>query len=736
MSSSQIKPFQQYILRTPIFPVSFFRNIMENHCQEAIFLYLENKYVQEAIYLASPELFEALDKWKFNSLKITKKNKQALTLSLLKYLTRMSSRCTPFGLFASCTVGTIKKHTSIILQLEDYSRHTQFDMQFLAALLQDIASKDEIKPYLKYKPNTSVYLLGDFYRYIEYKYRNAKREHSISAIRKSDLLEFVVQQTKSGITFNEIVNLISEDESEREAAKQFLDELIKFQFLVSELDCAILDTNELERILIVLSKIKEYETNYNVLNEIRTQIINLDRKIVPDHYLYMNIQKLISNLGIKYDKKYLFQTDLYGGTSVNTLDENVPKKVLEGLKFLNGIQKKERNLNQASFIKAFTHRYEDREMPLTTVLDTETGIGYIQDHDSDDSHVILDELPFRAQLKDTVNEKWTSLEFILERKLQEVVLNAGNEVYLSEKDFPDFKSEWTDTPATFSVMIECMEEKGKELIFIKSSGGISAAQLIGRFCNGSTDINDLAKSITDKEKFFYSDQILAEIAHIPEARTGNILRRPPLRDFEIPYLSNTVLSEDHQIRIEDLMVSVKNGRIVLRSKKIDKEIIPCLSNAHNYSFKSLPVYHFLCDLQGQGLKPIFNFNWGALEAHYEYFPRLIYKDIILSRAKWKINRLEIDVFYYKTDWDLLEAFTNWRKEKRIPALVNLVHLDNILLLDFEKEIGIKAFLKSIKNQKKTIVLTEFLFTGGSISRNEKEENFCNEIILSYYKEKL
>jgi hypothetical protein len=100
-----------------------------------------------------------------------------------------------------------------------------------------------------------------------------------------------------------------------------------------------------------------------------------------------------------------------------------------------------------------------------------------------------------------------------------------------------------------------------------------------------------------------------------------------------------------------------------------------------------------------------------------------------------VSKTEIMPFYKMDDNQLFEAFSIWRKQRSIPRLVNWAYFDNTLLLDFEKEIGIQLFLKSVVNHTK-ITLEEFLFTEDSVVKNINCENFANQFILSFYKNQL
>ena len=720
--------FNQYIVRTPSFSVTKYLDLLANYNLEKALLFLDNPFFNEALFLASPDLCLLLKKLETKDNSLSLEKRKALELTLLKYIARICARCTPFGLFAGCAVGTFAPQTDIeLMPYSEFEKFTQFDMHFWIRFLQKIESKNaDLTTVLKYFPNSSMYTSGDFYRYVEYKYNNKKRVHSVSEIRKSTILSKIVTHSKKGLLISQIISLIIEDESEKEEAFFFVEELIKNQFLVSELEAVVTGDDEWSRVLKIVQKSSSTKNLHEFICDLQNDFKTLN-KTFGNIQIYNSLKEKIEKVGFEYESKFLFQTDLNITTVVNTLDKNVPKKISEALLFLNGIQKEDTLSNLADFITAFTKRYETREMPLALVLDAEIGIGYLQNDKSNDSHTLLEKFSFGIKKPLNTIENWSETDKILEKKRQDCIDNKQTEIVLSPKDFPDFNPNSNKIPPTFSTIIEMTTINNKAVVVLQHSGNTSALKLLGRFCNGNSQIHDASKIIAEKEKEYYKDKILSEIVHIPESRTGNILRRPILREYEIPYLSNSVVPKSNQIDINDLTISVVANKIILKSKKQKKEVIPFLSNAHNFSNNSLPVYHFLCDLGRQNLKPINNFQWGVLENHYSYFPRVKYKEIIISKAKWIVFENEIkEILGDKT------KFNDWKCNRKITRFVNWTNGDNTLLIDLESDISVEMWLNSVKNYAK-IILEEFLFTEDSIIKTECGEKHANQFIISFYK---
>jgi len=228
------------------------------------------------------------------------------------------------------------------------------------------------------------------------------------------------------------------------------------------------------------------------------------------------------------------------------------------------------------------------------------------------------------------------------------------------------------------------------------------------------------------ENRFYNDKLTAEIVHIPEDRTGNILKRPPLRNFEIPYLANSSAAATHKLLPADLWVTIRENQVILFSKKHKKEIIPFLSNAHNYITHALPCYQFLAELHQEYFETIANFSWGNLLSHYTYFPRVYYQEVLLSKETWIIRETELE----KKKVLSVKDIKNFAKDMNLPQYINWVNGDNTLVLDLENTYCQQIFLDVVKKYKK-VTFEEFLFENQSAVTDSLNDNYANQIILSY-----
>ncbi len=734
--------FSSFVLRSPLFPYEFIENIIgkpEITEKELTELY-RMPQIREALWLASPNLFSKMERWLSGDL-TDKKEVEKLHYALLRYIIRMSSRCTPFGLFAGFTLGEWADQGKIVLPSQkDYTRHTRLDMNYLCALAQDLARHPEIKERIEYFPNTSIYTAGPQLRYVEYRYRNARRSHHIVAVDHSDYLEKVLNAASGGAYLKDLAALLVDKEEgvTLEESGEFINELIDSQLLVNELEPAITGPEFLDQILEVLERIPGLDDVKAVLVKTRASLEEMDGSPVGTTLdLYEKIAEDLKPLVTNFELKYLFQTDMVKPTATCTMGRHVVDDVLKGIEILNRLTLNPSRTNLSRFKEAFYERYEEREVPLIKALDTEFGVGYRQDSENGDVAPLVDDLALPASSGDNVEIRWNQVQGFLFQKYREAVAAGKYEVELTDKDLEPFEPNWDDLPDTFSSMVCVLDEQdektGRAKVIMSSAGGASAANLLGRFCHADAETNEFVLSITAVEEESNPDAVYAEIIHLPESRVGNILLRPVLRDYEIPYLAKAAVDSEHQIPLQDLMISVRGNRIFLRSKRLNKEVRPRLSSAHNFSFNALPAYQFMCDLQTQGKRGGVGFNWGELSNDYPFLPRVTYKNVILGLARWNIRKEDIkELVKIKDDAQLLEKMKAWRQSIGMPALVGLLDGDNELLINLDNALCVRTLFSVVK-QRTGFQLVEFLFHKDRAPVKNGDGVFTNEFIFSFYK---
>ncbi len=719
----------RFIFRTPQLPLSpKGLNVQE------LFEFTQQASFKEAIYIASPVLYDELIKWHNKELK-EEKELEKLVTSLYKYYTRMQSRCTPYGLFAACGSGLWKDDNKITLSDQE-KRHTRLDMNYLCALAQQLNTHPVLLPRLRFYPNNSTYIVGETMRYVEYSYLNNRRIHQITGVHFSTYLDKVLQQAVNGTRIKDLAALLISDDITEAEAEDFIKELIQSQLLVSELEPAVTGNEFSYQLIDSLKKINEehhpeIEHIIHLLESTQEQITTLDHKESNSAEIYRSIFEQLKTLGTTIEENQLFQTDLYRNVKEASLDTTIQKNLTAAITFLDKFAPGGENGNLKKFKENFYSQYENAELPLLQVLDTETGIGYTG-KDSAGVNKLLDDLFIPGKPASSYDIKWNRQQDLLQERLLKAAREEQYSVAFTDEDVKDSENSSEALPDSLPIMFRVVET---EKIYLQSCGGSSAANLLGRFAHGDEQIHDIIKNITAHEQEINSNKILAEIVHLPESRIGNILLRPVLRQYEIPYLGKSALPVEQQIQLQDLMVSVQNNKIVLRSKKLNKEIIPRLSTAHNYSFNALPVYQFLCDLQTQHFeKSGFGFNWGSLTGSYKFLPRAEYKNVILARAKWQLSKADADVLMKEKNPTYKADLAAWRKQLKMPAKVVLADGDNELLINFEDELSIKMLISSIKRRDR-FVLEEFLFDEEALVIKDKEEKgYVNECIAILLKD--
>lgn len=735
MKNYPYQAFDHYVLRTPLLPLSLYKELTnEDQIDIECFkrLYAKNEVIREAIFLASPALHKRLKKWCSNEISDKKENER-LTYALLKYISRMCSRCTPFGLFAGTGLGHFAEDTTIELdRYERFSRHTRLDMNYLIALSQNLAKNPVVRQQLHFYPNSSLYWIGNEWRYIEYHYKNNKRVHQVVSLEDTDYLSVVISASEQGALLSELARLLAKDDISIEEASEFIEELVNNQFLISELEPSLSGPEFSTQLMTCLKKLKHIHPLIKTLNLAEEGIQQLDKNLGNDSEEYLRITSSLKTLDTSFELKYMFQTDLVLSLKKNTLSTLVRDKVLKALALLVKVSPPMEETALKQFGKALYERFEKREVSLARALDVESGVGYKQNQGSGDVNPFIDDIIAPMSQKQHFKRlNLTAAQQILHQKLTESIKAGKRVIQLKDTDFENFDLNWEDLSDTLPTMLQLVKEGDQEKIALSGFGGSSAVNLMARFCHGDQYIYEHALEIVEKEEALNPDQMLAEIVHLPEARVGNVLMRPPLRNYEIPYLAKSILPAENQIPIGDLMVSARSdGTVRLRSVSKDKEVIPRLSNAHNFSNGSLPVYHFLADFQIQG-KRLPGFGWGFLSELYHHLPRIEYEGIILSKARWTMKKEAIADMISKSpdDQELAKALDRWKEEYQIPHYVLLVESDNELLVNTQNLTSVRMLLNEVK-KKKQFKLSEFFHAEDTVVK-QGSNSYTNQVLLSF-----
>ncbi len=724
----QSHPF--FVSRSPLLPYQQCMALSSEKLQQ---LY-QNPVLQEALFIASPDLYEVFVQWQNGTL-TDKKGIEKLELTLTKYLLRMAYRCTPFGLFAGIAVGTIQETANLhVAEIEQCQRQNRLDMDYLCALALELGKKPHIRQQLRYFPNSTLYQMGSQFRYAEYRIHKKLRSHHLVNVEWSEHLDTLLTAAHSGATMTELITVLLSDEISVEDAEAFLEVIIDSQLLVSELEPIITGKDYLQHLIEVLQSKPDLIPEALLLQKLSQAMNTLQiHPLGKNVARYQQIAQYLMQLGVDFELGQLFQVDMYKPTTAHALPAAVADELQKTIQVLYQLNPPNEKENLRAFKQVFAERYEGREIPLNEVIDAETGIGYpvSASHHTDNNPLLTGIMLGKT---DPVSESHTMSawkQFLMQKYIQ-AVQTSQTEIKLTEEEIKPFlQTPSRSLPPSFysicSVLADTTDslDAGHFQVFHRSTAGPSAANLLGRFCYLDDTLTQYVQQALQTEQSHYPEACLAEIIHINQARIGNVAIRPVLRAYEIPILVQAGVDEAHTLPLHDLRVSIRRDRVVLRSQKLNREVIPRMSNAHNYSQLALPCYHFLCDLQHQNLTQGIRWDWGVLQ-HASFLPRVSHGKVIVSKARWVLDETDTQYLASAT----LEQIAALRQKRHIPRFVTISEGDNELPIDLEDSWSIKL-LRDFSKKQKNLTLEENLFQTDNLCVQNTTGKFTNELIIPW-----
>ncbi|MBN8696475.1 MAG: lantibiotic dehydratase [Bacteroidetes bacterium] len=714
---------EKFIYRTPMLPASEFIKIDQIDIDKK----LTDPLILEAIYLASPELYSQIQKLLKGKISDPKKVNQIYN-SLYKYIARMHHRSTPFGLFAKVGVGMWSEKCEINIY-KNFTARLQLDMNFLLGIYEKILENVYVRKQLYYRKNTTILKLFKKYRYVEYHYEKNRRIHDVVDIKRFKILDKLLSKADSPISYKKLIEFITEEGPTKEQSEQFLDSLIKSQLIISNIEPSTIGESGLKKLICDLRSINS-ENNRDLvemiflLENLLKSMTEYKNNTNSSFKIYNKFANKLSETFIKPQESSFLQIDSYDSKSKFYLNKNDQMKFLNLIKFLNKVTPNSEHYNLNRFKENFTKEYDGQYIPLLQALDTESGIGY-KGKDINGLSEFVDDL--KLPHKQKYVSGFSELQSVLLKILIKGIKEGKHAIQIIEKDFSNLNYQTESLPDTIPIIFKRLSNNK---YYIQNIGGGSAANLIGRFAQENSEINEVLQKIIAFEQDANNEFVFAEINHLPEKRTGNILRRPKTFHYEIPYLASSSAEVTKKIYPEDLYVSIKNNRIMLWSKSLKKYIIPRLTTAHNFTSRSLPVYNFLCDLQYQQFqKSYLGLNWSMLSIDTDFFPRIEFGDFVLSRARWVIRKEDWDIEKISND----EGLMRWCQEKKLPKCFLIIENDNELYIDLSIEIAKRVFLKHLISNSITNI-EEYI----SFEKDDNEMNsqvWGNEIFSIIYNSK-
>lgn len=664
------------LLRQPLYTIDDYQYGPENSLNDPVF--------RAAIYVASPGFYGRLSAADFSWNKLSPKEQG----TVFKYYNRACFRSTPFGLFASVSAvnwSEASHDTAIFLQPQIL--HLQADQSFVQAVSDQLAANG------CFEPNPTLYRVMKDYRFISTEVNDGKRNYQLQSTDYSQVLEMLLNFCRTGRPAIDITQRIAEL-----ARTSLADAGDHFSFLCDAQ--VLLPVNRMR--LTGKGYLKEL---FELQQITQIQLPSFDEYIPLKQRGVKTLkafeEKITKAFNVQAERKPLTLVTDYRVLENGRLSSQYQQTISEGVDALRILAPLDANTPMVQFARRFRQCFEGQHIPLLHALDPEAGVGYDL-HDRENQTSLLETIQV-LPLRETSNQKeFTAVSTLLMKKWLEAERNNLPIISLTSEDLESLGTVTKKSAQGISVLFRLAGDQ----VYIESAGGNNLLGLAGRFTH-DTEIYRGAKTIAETIEAQNPAFIFAELLHLSDPHIDNVNLRQAVWTYELALTAGASLPPAQQVHLTDLYVVLEGESVYLWSQRHQKFVVPRLTTAYNHSLNQLPIFRFLADLPYQYGQSNFSFSLHHYFPGLPYYPRVAFKNAILSPATWIIKDSALTEFRLAAQSGDVGQFMKLAAQLRLPEIFVFGEGDQQLVFHSSKALEVQHLAEMIGSASE-ITLKEWL----------------------------
>jgi thiopeptide-type bacteriocin biosynthesis protein len=603
---------------------------------------------------------------------------------LLRYLIRMSTRPTPYGLFAGVALARWGPETDLSLAPTRPRTRTRPDMAWLLRLVMEAESRPEVRRRLCYIANSRAFVrAGRVFLPEAAPMADTNGPAPAVSVRASNVVRRALALARTAVPYERLVEeLAMVPGATIEKVEKLIEELWRQTLLLTDLRPPLTEPSPANY---VVRRLRENPAAPDLLERLQAALSGMaEWDALPIEKAAPAYRQLAThpNANEPAASEPSSQVDMALTLDGSRITRAVAEEAVRAAELLVRLTPLPVGLpHLGAYHGAFEARYgTEREVPLLELMDPNFGLG--------PPSPFHGAAPVGDPRKAALRQQTLYDLGITALRQQQLVVELDEE-RLAQLESWSPSSQTAPESLDLSLFIVArsatdVDDGRFQVVVGPNLGAIAAGRNLGRFADLlGEEATSALQEVGKAECSQHPDCLWTELGYLPHRfRSANVAVRPHPRPYEITIGTTPGRPSDHVIPLDELVVGTRGGRFYLRWPARGAEVLACTGHMLN-NMQAPDVCRFLDDLRRDGRAQFSSFDWGSA-ASLPVLPRIQVGRIVLCPARWRVDaraqkELASDPARFMT------GLRKWRGRWHVPRYVYLSFGDNRLLLDLDDE---------------------------------------------------